>query len=130
MPAKFWESTDRNYLGWHASIEPPGAPLARAAAPEPLLVEQKLVFVADDKKAPFVGGEMPKLKNTLVCGCGAPMKFVALFPANFPFATTAGAPEQAGVYSSTEYSLFLGNTVLFFGCANGCDPRAVVPLNQ
>jgi hypothetical protein len=137
MPARFWESTEIvgrhcNYGWWYAALEPPGAPLVRAASAEPLLVEQSLAFVRDDDKLPSVGGKPRWLQGAegYVCPCGAAMALVVQLPENFPFPTTPGAPEQRGTYSKKRYKLFLGNAVYMFACPKGCDPRSVLPVNQ
>lgn len=132
LPAAFWDvrgpGPGQNPGSWSIAIDPPGAPLVRAATAEPFVAPRLVTFV-DGDGAPRVGG-VPADDAGYTCGCGSRMAFLAQLPANLPFVTQPGAPSQAGTYSKKKYKLFLGNTITVVACAAGCHPRAVVPHNH
>ena len=71
-----------------------------------------------------IGGDGP---TTYSCACGATLALLLSVPADYPFPTLPGAPEQVGTYSAKKYRMFLGNYVQVLACPKGC---IVIPLNR
>jgi hypothetical protein len=109
---------------WSATIEPPGAPLVRAEAPEPLVAPKQVSFGDVDRRGMRIGGDGP---TPYTCACGEALAPLVTIPADLPFPTLPGAPEQTGTYSSKKYRVFLGNHVDVLACPKGC---VVIPLNR
>jgi hypothetical protein len=111
LPERFWEQSLPHFKLF---LFGPELPLVASAAPDPLLVHQRLQFTEDnDPSDPFlfIGGE-PRWYQDPETHPG--FEFLCQLSEDYPFPKQDSAPEQPDSFSDDDYCLFLGNSAFFF----------------